>query len=83
MKVILHKDGSLEFPEGLPPGLLLRDFKAEDNRFVPKFALCVLRINNCRMSACGKRVIFQWHCSHFNVDVNTITCGNCNVRRSS
>lgn len=83
MKIIFHADGSVEFPNGLPIGLTLPNYQAiGENKFAPKFLPCVHRQNNCRMSPCGKRPIFRWHCLLFQKDVTVRTCENCNARQS-
>lgn len=82
MKIVIHSNGSVEFPDGLPPGLLLKSFQADDNNpnlFHPKFQPCCFRENRCRLSPCGKRGIFEWWCKHFKRNVTITDCRGCDV----
>lgn len=50
--------------------------------FVPKFCQCKHRDNLCKMSDCGKRIMFHWHCNLFDKSVGYKTCEECNAEKS-
>ncbi len=84
MKINIHPNGDIEFPEGLPLGLVLRNFypdQSNPNLFHPKFERCSLRVNKCRMSPCGKRPIFEWWCNYFKKNVTCADCKGCDAKQ--
>lgn len=82
MKIIIDKDGNLEFPDGIPVGLTLRSHQNNGgNKFIPKQLPCIFRQGNCGLSDCKKRAIFEWYCIHFNKQVTPKLCEGCNARQ--
>lgn len=82
-KMRLYPDGSIEFIDGEKPEKFSLQWFIVDpdnpNLYHPKIKPCVKRQSLCKMSPCGRRPLFIWHCYKFKKSVNVLDCEKCNA----
>lgn len=83
LKLKIYSDGSIEFLDGQKPKNFSLQWFIQDlnneNLYHPKLKPCIKRQSLCRMSSCGRRPLFLWHCYKFKKSVNVLDCENCNA----